>query len=486
MLGQKLGNGRYKIIKQLAEGGFGVTFLAEDTQLYNNKCVIKLLKPKATDEYTLQQARRLFENEGKKLQVLGRHDQIPQLLAYFEEYQDFYLVQEYIEGHELSQELPPFGKSLNEAEVMKILKEILEVLVFVHQNNVIHRDIKPTNILRRKSDQKIVLIDFGAVKEVNGVNQHGQTILTVAIGTPGYMPNEQAAGNPQFNSDVYAVGIMGIQAWTGIYPHPLNDRKLPIDPQTKEILWRQQAQDGSKLADILDIMVRYDCRQRYQSAFEVLQALEERSLSTSKSPVIRENSQEKTTKANSLRSFALFGKILVGLGIAAAIATIILLIRSQKDVLVIEKIYNDAEYRIKIKHPDTWDRQDIDNPITGEVVRFLSPKQSDADKFQDYLTISIESYSGTLEESTNLFINEIKNSLLESKIINTSSTTLANRLGKELVFTGTNQKTSVKNLQVWTLKNDKVYIITYTADINDYDKFFKRVQEMIKSFEIQS
>jgi serine/threonine-protein kinase len=141
MLGQLL-DGRYKIIQTLGAGGFGQTFIAEDTKQFNYKCVVKQLKPLATDTRTLQVARRLFESEAQLLHRLGGHEQIPRLMAYFEEDHEFYLVQEFIDGHELSKELTP-GKKLSESYVITLLRSTLEPLAFVHQNNVIHRDINP-------------------------------------------------------------------------------------------------------------------------------------------------------------------------------------------------------------------------------------------------------------------------------------------------------------------------------------------------------
>ncbi|MGB3757666.1 MAG: serine/threonine-protein kinase, partial [Rivularia sp. (in: cyanobacteria)] len=160
MKGEKL-NSRYRIIEKLGRGGFGETYLATDEWLeVDNYCVVKQLRPNIVNKYTL----RLFEQEAQVLFKLGTHDQIPQLLSHFEQEEKFYLVQEYIAGHNLSEEIEQ-GKPWDEAEVIELLKQILTVLEFVHHNNVIHRDIKPANIMRR-SDGKIVLIDFGGVKQL--------------------------------------------------------------------------------------------------------------------------------------------------------------------------------------------------------------------------------------------------------------------------------------------------------------------------------
>jgi len=271
MLGNTLAS-RYKIVKHLGAGGFGQTFLAQDTQLPGKPlCVVKQLKPQSNDPYTLQVARRLFDTEAKILYKLGDYDQIPRLLAHFEENREFYLVQQFIEGEELSQEMTR-GQRWSEVQVIALLQDILKTLAFVHQENVIHRDLKPANLIRRRMDGKIVLIDFGAVKEIipKSTNSVGQSGFTVGIGTLGYMPSEQANGKPKLSSDVYAVGVIAIQALTGLDP---GRGQLPEDSKTGEIIWRNYAQVNPKLANVLDKMVRHDFRQRYPSAAEALQAL---------------------------------------------------------------------------------------------------------------------------------------------------------------------------------------------------------------------
>ncbi|MEG4801659.1 bifunctional serine/threonine-protein kinase/formylglycine-generating enzyme family protein [Microcoleus sp. ARI1-B5] len=261
---------RYQIIELLGQGGFGDTYRAKDLDLPGQPdCVVKHFKPKDPNPDILPIAKRLFDSEAETLYKLGKlHDQIPSLWAHFEEHGEFYLVQDFIEGHDLAKELIP-GQKLSESQTIILLHNILEVLAIVHRQNVIHRDIKPHNLMRRQ-DGKIVLIDFGAVKEIGSlvVNAQGQTSFTVGIGTSGYMPSEQAKGKPKLCSDVYAVGMIGIQALTGKTPE-----SLPEDPNTGEVAWRNQAQASNNLATVLDKMVRDNFSQRYQNANEALQAI---------------------------------------------------------------------------------------------------------------------------------------------------------------------------------------------------------------------
>ena len=265
MLGKILGS-RYQIRQHLGGGGFGQTYLADDLHLPGQPtCVVKQLKPKKVDPETFQAAKRLFDTEAQVLYALGSHSQIPRLFAHFEEEHKFFLVQEFIEGVVFNQELRQ-RHQFAEAEVLHLLQDILTVLEFVHQQQVVHRDIKPSNLIRRSHDGCLVLIDFGAVKQIgwaDGENRHSTD--SVAIGSSGCMPNEQLAGMPCFSSDIYAVGILAIQCLTGTYL-----QKLPKDLKTSEIVWRDLVQVSSELVAILDKMVRYDFRDRYPSAAEAL------------------------------------------------------------------------------------------------------------------------------------------------------------------------------------------------------------------------
>jgi len=283
MLG-KLLDQRYQVIEPLGIGGFGQTYKAKDTRRPGNPtCVVKHLKPASSDPNYLQTARRLFNSEAETLEQLGNHDQVPRLLAYFEEDQEFYLVQEFIVGHQLNIELHP-GRSWTENQVIGLLKDVLQILVFVHSYGVIHRDLKPDNLIRRTSDGKLVLIDFGAVKLVRTVTATPDLInATVAVGTPGYMPREQILGRPQPSSDIYSLGIIAIQALTGLHP-----TQLPEDSRTRELSWQQQMQVNPGLAAILNKMVRYDYRERYQSANEALNSLSQLS-NSSVAPTILPN-----------------------------------------------------------------------------------------------------------------------------------------------------------------------------------------------------
>ncbi|VEP14969.1 Serine/threonine protein kinase [Hyella patelloides LEGE 07179] len=301
----KLIGGRYLVVRLLRQTHLCETFIAQDTQLPGNPlCVVKQLKPQSSEEFVLKTAQRLFDNEANVLYKLGSHAQIPRLLAHLQVGDQFYLVQEFIQGKDLSQEeiIPDNQQLWTEEKVRSFLLDVLKILAFVHKNNVIHRDIKPSNLIRR-DDGKIVLIDFGAVKEITNMTlTEGQTNIdqTVVVGTPGYMPREQHLGKPRFNSDIYALGMTAINGITGFHPD-----QLPRDDETENIIWRDRApQCSSQLADIIDKMVCANSSvKRYQNANEVLLALEnpkpeDKTQKTSKKAVTSANTnpQKRTWK----------------------------------------------------------------------------------------------------------------------------------------------------------------------------------------------
>ena len=278
---------RYKITTSLSLGGFGRTYLAEDTKRPGNPlCVVKQFKPPRQDEKFLNLLKRAFETEAKILEDLGKqHKQIPLLLAYFDENGQFYLVQEYITGQPLDKEIFP-GKKLEESQVVQILKEVLQTLIFVHSSHIVHGDIKPANLIRRESDGKIVLIDFGAVKVIQSLHTDNQALelqenQELRFISRGYAPPEQFEGKLQYSSDIYALGIVGIQALTGADPKQLRPgQNYPVEvkqsqPNESSQNWRNLLQVSEKLAAILEKMVDIDFRKRYQSATEVLKNLQD-------------------------------------------------------------------------------------------------------------------------------------------------------------------------------------------------------------------
>ncbi|WP_138499092.1 serine/threonine-protein kinase [Nostoc sp. PA-18-2419] len=463
MIGKIL-DGRYEVISKLGEGGFGATYLAIDRKLPDkDQCVVKHFSPKATDTNTLSHARRLFENEAKVLNRLGNHDRIPRLLAHFEEDQNFYLVQEFIPGYDLSREINRH-KQWSQEKVIVLLEDILEALEFLHQHHVIHRDIKPSNLMRRQQDEKIVLIDFGAVKQISSpaINTQGQMTATVVVGTPGYIPSEQSQGQPRLCSDIYAVGIIAIEALTN-----LNPMQLPRDNLTGEIIWHQQAQVSQQFAEIIEKMVKYDFRQRYQSATEVLQALQQ-------------------FKVGNHPQKSIWRKAIIGLGMATAATIIAFFIFIPRNQSLLD--YNNIPYGINIKYPTNWQKTGTPDHITGNVVKFISPKENNTDIYLENVNLIVEELPENhqeLEQFTKFFLDEIQQSYPNSKISEKGKTQLANQPAYQVSYTLEEEGINIKRLQVWTIKNNKAYIMTYTDNVTKYSEHLPTARTIINSLEIK-
>ncbi|KST69441.1 hypothetical protein BC008_35560 [Mastigocoleus testarum BC008] len=262
---------KYRIKHRMGGGGFGETFIAESLDSQDDKYyVVKKLKPTITDPQIWKQ----FSQEASVLKKLGQyHPQIPEVYDYLEQNKEFYLIQEYIDGHDLSEEIRP-GERWSEAQTTEFLAEILEVLTFVHKEGILHMDIKPANIMRRRSDRQLVVIDFGSVKQISTqVVENGKIRInpnTLVFCTPGYAPPEQSEGKPDFfSSDIYALGITAIQALTGI-------SAIELFKENGKVIWRNEVGDSvsQAFADFLSTMVSFAPRKRYQDARIALQELE--------------------------------------------------------------------------------------------------------------------------------------------------------------------------------------------------------------------
>jgi serine/threonine protein kinase len=272
---------RYRAMKPIGSGSFGRTFLAVDEWKPSKpRCVIKQFLPDDRTPGNIQRATTLFRQEAIRLEELGKHPQIPELLAHFEQDDRLYLVQEFIDGPNLAQELAESG-ALNEAQIRQLLKDILPVLQFVHDRQVIHRDIKPENIIRQRSAQtpigkenagELVLVDFGASKLATGT---ALSRTGTVIGSAGYVAPEQAFGKAVFASDLYSLGVTCIHLLTHIPPFEL------FDSSEGTWMWQEYLRKtpiSESLERILDKMLESGTSRRYASASAVLQALNSKSV----------------------------------------------------------------------------------------------------------------------------------------------------------------------------------------------------------------
>ncbi|MBE9128302.1 MULTISPECIES: right-handed parallel beta-helix repeat-containing protein [unclassified Coleofasciculus] len=281
---------RYHPIQPISQGGFGRTFLAVDEYKPSKPyCVIKQFSPQAQGDRNAQKVAELFEQEAVRLDELGKHPQIPELLAHFEEENCQYLVQEFIEGQNLAQKLTQTG-SFSEAQIIELLNDLLPVLQFVHKENIIHRDIKPENIIQRFPppspsptlipfpEGQLVLVDFGASKLAP---RTAISVTGTVIGSAGYTAPEQAAGKAVFASDIYSLGVTCVHLLT---------QKDPFDLYSfDQGIWVWQDYLSTPLSDtltrILDKMLAGATNHRYQSVAEVVYELQAAAINSSSSPI---------------------------------------------------------------------------------------------------------------------------------------------------------------------------------------------------------
>ncbi|OUL23672.1 bifunctional serine/threonine-protein kinase/formylglycine-generating enzyme family protein [Nostoc sp. 106C] len=273
----KLLRNRYRVLRLLGEGGFSRTYAAEDVDRLDAPCVIKQFFPQVQGTGQRTKAAEFFKEEAFRLYELGEnHTQIPRLLAYFEQGSSLYLVQEFIQGKTLLQEVQE--QSFTEQEIRQLLADLLPVLDFIHSRNVIHRDIKPENIIRRDSDGKPVLIDFGGAKQVTQTSLARQATVIYTI---GYAPTEQMAGFACHASDLYALGVTCVRLLTQCLPLQNTDGQIYdnlYDAMNAKWLWPERLHEhgiiiSDGLGKILDKLLQHLPKDRYQSAAEVLNDL---------------------------------------------------------------------------------------------------------------------------------------------------------------------------------------------------------------------
>ncbi|MEB3278701.1 MAG: WD40 repeat domain-containing serine/threonine-protein kinase [Lyngbya sp.] len=272
--------GHYRVIKLLGEGGFGRTYLAEDIDRLNEYCVVKQFTANVQGTGALNKATQLFEQEARQLQQLGKHSQIPTLYAYFEEGKQLFLVQEYIEGETLSQLIEKRG-IWTESQVKQLLEDLLPVLNFVHEQKVIHRDIKPDNIIQRRGDECFVLIDFGVAKQLSTTVL--QTKVGTRIGSDGFASIEQMQGGEAYPaSDLFSLGVTCFYLLTQVHPYHL----FLEEGYGWTRNWEQHLKQSvsQEFKEVLTKLLQKDVRQRYQSVSDILTALRSHSTTSYQIP----------------------------------------------------------------------------------------------------------------------------------------------------------------------------------------------------------
>ena len=265
---KRLFKDQYAITYRLGQGGFGTTYLAKDLSMASPMpCVIKQLKYKSKTPIELERNQRRFQREVRTMARLGNHAQLPGLLNHFTDNSKFYLVQEHIPGLTISQEVSRHGVK-SEAEVKQFLREMLPIVRHVHRQNLLHLDIKPSNIIRRSDDNKLVLIDFGSVRRASQAEEASPIKKRRCAGTIGFSPIEQLEGMPAFASDIYALGVTCLYLLTGISP-----LDLALSPNGQNLRWQESVDLSPYFTQVLSKMLDSKAANRFQNTSELERAL---------------------------------------------------------------------------------------------------------------------------------------------------------------------------------------------------------------------
>ncbi|MFM6035976.1 MAG: protein kinase domain-containing protein [Sphaerospermopsis kisseleviana] len=499
--------GTYQIIKPIGQGGFGDTFLAEDLNPAVEKryCVVKQLRMDIDHPpEIIAGIKKAFEKEARTLQRLGdQSGNIPCLYDYFSltvtdpqlhTSQEFnFLVQQYIEGEDLSKELKKQGL-FSETKVLDLLKNILPVLEFIHKHNVIHRDIKPKNIIRSTEEEnKFYLIDFGAVKQVIK-GDIDTTEKSIVFLSKSYAPPEQIDSKPvNASSDLYALAAACVQLLTG---------ESHRDSRVNQLWnWRKYPHISQHLGKILERMLQEETYYRYQSAREVIEALNKLDEKHYTDQKINPGDGEQTEVIDSpQRQFIKVIKVLLIAGIilfpTGFLAYRVIRERqvisdSQLTIVQSFKSFKDEEFGIEIKYPQNWQTEKQQyTPLTGGIIAKIFPNSSSSNLDVGlFIRVLDLQQPQNLSDYNQAAIQEIKKSVIAVQILQEQSKNLDNREGYQIVYTGQdpiNSNLRFKVMEVWTISDSKVYILTYRAEEKHYDSFLKDIEQtMIRSFRFQ-
>ncbi len=490
---------RYRVIRQLSKNSLSSIFIAEDLAHPNKlQCQIERLQPHYDSEVlgtrSWQKILQEFVIQGNIIKNISQHPQIPQLLAFFECDREFFLVREFIDGDSLEDRLAE--SFISEAEAMSWLQEILGVLDFVHQADIIHLNIQPSSLIQHRNGQKF-LTNFSSVENAISSQDLFQT-----IGNDNFHPVEQQEGKPNFSTDIYALGKTIVYALTGKIANRIeaessqsfsesdraDDRDIPL------------ANIKPKLADILNKMVSDRSAKRYQSAIEVLEELDfNQQVVTLPPPVFtnfnhplnNSNSPKKSPKPrpNEERSESKKRILWLLLTLPFIVASIIILIGINRNIYKDFTTYKNNNYQFEIKYPETWSQRDVDDPITGEIVVFSSSLETAADSFLEKVYIAIEylpSEPITLEEYTQAVFKRIRQAKgSDIEIYQDRKTRVSNYPARRVVYSRQEDGLQLRQMETFTIKGDRVYIAIYTAERAKFSKFLDTANKMIDSWEIE-
>ncbi len=488
---------RYYIVQELRDEGSCIIYLAEDRKAFgNSRCKIERLQPQYDAEIvgsqSWQNLQKLFNSKAIAFSKLSNHPQIPQLLDYFEEEREFYLVKEYIDGETLEQKIQ--DRLLDESEAIIWLQDALFILEFIHQKSIIHLNIKPSSLLQKRQDGQIILTNFAWIRnEVLSVNRKTTKIYEIDEQDRHFLALEQQENKPDFTSDIYALGRTIIYALTGNFSDLIDPQSLEknpiISPEQGEF---PESKISHQLIKILNNMVCERSQDRYQSATEVLAELDRQQNVITLPPPFMLVPPIEETSINTQPKKPKIGQILLWfLLILPFIGTSIALwIGFNKNMYRQFLAYTNQDYNFVIKYPEDWSARELDDPITGEVVVFSSPLESDSDLFRERVYISVEYLASeltTLDEYTQLIIGKIAQEKGEEiEVYEDKKITVDRHPARRVIYSRKQGGILLRQMEAFTIINNRVYVITYISERAKFSKFLGTAEKMLKSWEIDT
>ena len=500
----------YYIARQLAQNNYWTVYLAEDRMAPSRTlCIIKELKIPIEEKKVTSQVwhdlQELLTIEIMNLKQVDHHPQIPEIKDVFTIDKAFYFVREFIAGETLEQEIA--HHTLTEAEVIILLQECLQCIDFIHQKQILHLNLKPSNIIRSNKDRRIFITDFGKLK--NLVEEHN---LQPRFLTHQYLENQEFTApefqqdNPVIASDIYALGKIAIYALSGKKSSRLEINNLDNYARSaiKDLKSSQEISISSKLANILNKMTCDRHQDRYQSVTEVLQALEEEEnvvffpppfeMEVSEAKNIRNGSESQDNfhlqKAHKTPKVKFLGLRLWRIFVIAVVIIISLIVTT---VMYGNKYrnfkeYNNERYNISLKYPQDWSLEELEDPITGEIAVLSAPLENGFDLFTEKIYLYIDELPeevNNLELYSQTMIKKVKSQLSPGTIIYEGDIdNLDGYRARSLVYSRQEGTLSLQQMEIFTVKGNRAYIFTYTAEDIKYQKFLKITKKILRSLEI--
>ena len=491
---------RYRIVKQLSQNSFSSVFIGEDLEHPSKlQRQIERLQPLYDSEVlgtrSWQKILQAFITQANIIKNISQHPGIPQLLAFFECDREFFLVRESIDGESLEQRL---GNSLiDETEAVSWLQEILEVLDFVHQADVVHLNIQPSSLIQDRNGKKF-LTDFSSIK--NAIYSDSKLLETIR--NDNFCSLEQKEGKPDFSTDIYALGKTIIYALTGQISNEIKAESRQSFSETNESSNDNipVANIEPELADILNKMVSNRSIDRYQSAIEVIKELDfGHKVVKLPPPVFTDfnfaaNSFNVDRKYNRLSGQTSFSKakqkiIWLFLTLPFIVALVIVFVGINRNAYQDFVTYDNDNYQFEIKYPETWSSRDLEDPITGEIVVFSSPLETPSDSFLERVSIAVEYLSSepiTLEEYTQAVFERVKRGKVSDIEVYQDRKAKVSKLpARRITYSRQENGLRLRQMETFTIKNGKVYIAIYTAERAKFSKFLNTANKMIDSWKIE-